>query len=112
MSVKEFQRYNFTASLPPLIRIPVRLMVPGGAIADGYDINRVQLEDAFLMIQKVYTTEKRIHGVLHHEGVNQTFFIGYECNVCHEIFLVPDTVVDLCSLGEAMRHGCAEPNGR
>lgn len=104
----DFDRHKFTSSMPPIIRVPVRLKPVGGAIAPGEDISRVQLEDAFLMVQQWFTTSKRIHGILHYESPTQLFFLGYECNACHEIFLVPDSVKDDADLMEAMRHSCME----
>ena len=77
-------------------------------MAPGDDVFRVQLEDAVLMSQQFFTTGKRIHGILHYDGPTQIFFIGYLCNACSEIFLVPDTVVDDSTLSEAMSHGCME----
>src|ERR1700678_4389603 len=100
MAMSDFERHKFVSKMPPLIRINVNLRPIGGAgaINPDYDVLHVQLEDAVLMMQQFFTTGKRIHGILHYEGLTQLFFMGYECNACHKIFLVPDTVVDDSSL--------------
>jgi hypothetical protein len=78
---------------------------PAGA-EPGFDISKVQPDDRMVMKQIFYTTPKRIHGLIHYEGPTQLFFVGYECALCSEIFLVPDSVNSMRSLTDAMEHGC------
>jgi hypothetical protein len=68
----------------------------------------VLFDPVCLMRQIWFTTPKRIHGIWHFDMPNQLLFMGYECQDCNEIFLVPDSVNDVNGLHEAMRHKCSE----
>jgi hypothetical protein len=76
-------------------------MMPG----DAFEIRD---DDHLIMLLVFYMTNKRIHGIWHHEATNQIFFCGYECQKCHEVFLVPDSVKDNATLHQAMHHKCME----
>ena len=87
---------------------PYSLLPMGAALSPGFDISLVIPDHRILMHQVRYTTPKRIHGLLHGYAPPQLMFVGYECGVCHEVFLVPDSVTNTSELGVAMRHGCTE----
>ena len=76
-------------------------MVPG-------DVITVQTDPSILMRSVWYTTNLKIHGVHHNQTPNQLLFLGYECMECHEVYLVPDSVTGVDSLGNAMRHECTD----
>jgi hypothetical protein len=77
-----------------------------GALTPGTDISIN--DERFLLIQVLYTTHDRIHGLLHYEGATQLFFVGYKCGKCDQVFLVPDTVHDDPTLAGSLRHYCME----
>lgn len=112
MSKAEFEKWKFAGSLPPiLVLYGDHYPLAGGAQPSGFDIGTVVVDDRILMKQVFYTTPKRIHGLLHYEGPVQLFFVGYECPMCNEVFLVPEEVADTRTLGEAMKHGCTSSPG-
>jgi hypothetical protein len=65
-------------------------------------------DDRFLMQRVFYTTPDRIHGLLHYEGSNQLFFIGYKCGLCNKVYLLPDSVEDEAGVHQSLRHVCME----
>jgi hypothetical protein len=108
----EFDKWKFAKDLPPVLLINVPHYPLAGASQSGFDINAVFFnDDRILMRQVFYSTPKRIHGLLHYDGTAQLFFMGYECQMCNEIFLVPDEVHDIYTLAEAMKHGCMASPG-
>ncbi len=106
MTKPDFEKWKFAGSLPSHLVLYVGCYPLAGAQAPGFDVSAVQVDDRILMSLVFYTTLKRIHGLLHYEGASQMFFMGYECGLCGEIFLVPDSVNDKRNLAEAMGHGC------
>ena len=110
MTKAEFDKHKFAGSLPAVIVLysdPPQL--PCGATSPGFDI-RAAIPDRRVILQQIwYSTQKPIHGLLHYDGPNpnQTVFFGYECQNCHQVFLVPDWVEDETMLAQALRHdGC------
>ncbi len=109
----EFEKWRSAGSLPAILVLNISHHPVTYGAAPGFDINAVQPDERILMKQLWFTTPKRIHGLLHYDGPNQLLFLGYECSICGEVFLVPDEVTDMYSLGDAMRHGCtASPADR
>ena len=107
----EFDKWKFVKDLPPILVINVPHYPLAGGLRPGFDINATFQDDRILMKQVFYSTHKRIHGFLHYDGPTQLFFMGYECQMCNEIFLVPDEVHDNYTLAEAMKHGCMASPG-
>ena len=112
MTKADFAKWKFAGSLPAVIVLysdPPQL--PGGAMTPGdrFDLLAV-LPDRRVILQQIwYSTQKPIHGLLHYDGPNpnQLIFFGYECQNCHEVFLVPDWVEDETGLAMSLRHdGC------
>lgn len=94
------------AFMPPeMICLPVSRFMMRGAMNPGIDFT-MEADPRIIMHSVYYTTNKRIHGLRHYESTNQLFFLGYECQECGEVFLVPESVKDQGTLGEAMQHGC------
>jgi len=111
MSKSEFDKRKFAGSLSAVLVIHASLPpLPVGAAGPGFDVRSTVAGDRIVLQLVFYTSPTRIHGLLHYEGPNQLFFMGYECGQCHQIFLVPDSVHDETSLHEAMRHACTEPH--
>ena len=106
----DFEKWKFAGSihLPPILILSALFVTTlwRAGTAPGFDISAVRLDDRILMKQVLYTTPKRIHGLLHYESLTQLFFVGYDCGVCNEVFLVPDSVNNMRSLADAMGHGC------
>lgn len=109
MSKAEFSKQKFASSLPEVLILERDYPpLPVGAIDPGMDIASAIPDQRILLRLIFYTTPKRIHGLLHYDGTNQLFFMGYECGECGEVFLVPDSVEDEAGLAKALRHGCME----
>jgi hypothetical protein len=108
MTQSNLDRHQFAGNLPPVLVLNADLPpIPCGAIAPGFGISTPIPDRRILMHQVWYTTPKRIHGLFHYDGPTQLFFVGYECQECHEVFLVPDSVEqDEVNLAAAVRHGC------
>jgi hypothetical protein len=100
------KKWKFAGSLPPVLIMSTGHYPLAGGAEPGFDISKMQLDDRILMKQVFYTTPKRIHGLLHYESPTQLFFVGYDCVLCGEVFLVPDSVNNIRSLTDAMEHGC------
>ena len=112
MSKAEFEKWKFASSLPEvLILVRDYPSLPVGAIEPGMDIASAIPDQRIPLRLVFYTTPKRIHGLLHYDGTNQLFFMGYECGACGEVFLVPADVKDETGLAAALRHGCMEARG-
>lgn len=107
MPRSDFEKWKFVGSLPSVLAIHVERYPLAGAEAPDFSMSAVIYDDRILMRQVFYTTPKRIHGLLHYNTPTQLLFMGYECSLCGEVFLVPDSVNDVYTLGESMRHGCA-----
>jgi hypothetical protein len=99
-----FEKGKFASSLPTTLVLAADIPLLGGAV--GFDFSQTIPDRRIHMHQVWYTTPKRIHGLLHYDGLHQLFFVGYECGQCGKIFLVPDTVEDVPGLVQALRHGC------
>ncbi len=110
MTNPAFDKHKFAGSLPAVIILhsdPPQLSC--GAASPGFDL-RAALPDNRVILQQIwYSTNKRVHGLLHYDGPNpnQLVFFGYECQSCHEVFLVADWVENEVDLAVALRHdGC------
>ena len=106
----EFKKRKFSGVLPEvLVMLRDYPLIPFGSLASEFDLGAADLtNDRVLMRLTWYTTPKRIHGLLCHEGTNQLLFAGYECDRCGEIFLVPEAAEDETGLIKALRHSCVE----
>lgn len=97
------------ANMLPYIQIHRLHSIPFGAMKPGDKFDPKVLSDPSLIMQLVwFTTPKKIHGIWHHDTGTQLLFAGYECQECHEIFLVPNKVGDGESLHLALRHECCD----
>ena len=107
MSKTEFDTHKFAGSLPRVIVLPRDYTpLPFGAVCPGLDAGSEILDNRIIFQMVWYATHKNIHGLLHYDGPNQLFFVGYECGSCGGVFLVPDSVRDETDLHEALRHKC------
>jgi hypothetical protein len=102
-----FEKWKFAGSLPQILVMYSAPSIPMGAFQPDFDTLKVQTDDRFVMRQVLYTTPKRIHGLLHYDASNQLFFIGYECGKCEQVFLVPDSVDSEDKLQRSLQHGCS-----
>ena len=102
----DFEKWKFAGSLPPVLILSAGHYPLASGAEPGFNMSAAQPDDRILMKQVFYTTPKRIHGLLHYESPTQLFFVGYDCGVCNEVFLVPESVNNMCSLADAMEHGC------
>ena len=110
MTKQTFDKWKFAGSLPAVVVLNLDPpQIPCGATSPGFD-PRATLPDRRVLLQQIwYSTNKRVHGLLHYDGPNpsQIVFFGYECQNCHEVFLVPDWVEDEADLAVSLRHdGC------
>lgn len=103
----EFRKWKFAGSLPQILVMYSAPSIPMGAFQPDFDTLKVQTDDRFVMGQVLYTTPKRIHGLLHYDAPNKLFFIGYECGKCEQVFLVPDSVDSEDKLQGSLQHGCS-----
>jgi hypothetical protein len=111
MTKADFSKWKFAGSLPAVIVLNIDPpQLPMGAIATEFDI-KTSIPDNRVILQQIwYSTQKRVHGLLHYDGPNpnQLVFFGYECQNCHQVFLVPDWVEDETGLAVSLRHdGCS-----
>jgi hypothetical protein len=109
MTKAYFDQQTFAGALPTVFVVqPDFPPTPTGAATPGFDVGAGIRDDRFLMKLLHFITPKRVHGLLHYDGVNQLFFMGYECQRCNRIFLVPDNVAGQDELPQALRHSCME----
>ena len=105
---------DYASYISPVIQLPRNRHLVGGAPAatKSVDFSTVDFDTVYSVVMMCvwFTTPKRIHGLWQYEGANsnQLFFAGYECNECHKIFLVPDSVNDERTLHESLQHKCME----
>ena len=54
-----------------------------------------------------FISPHRIHGLLMYDSsTTQYFFFGYRCDICKEVYLVPENVDSIGALITAMQHKC------
>ena len=102
------------SSFPTTLVIAADPQIPCGAVFPGTDFT---IPDRRIIFQQVrFSTPKRIYGLLHGYVPPNLLFLGYECQNCNKIFLVPDTVTGHNDLVRAMRHRCtrafSDPDSR
>lgn len=105
----EIDEHKLAASLPEILLIYGHpRMYAGADPIHGLSPRDFDLDShKWVMLQMFFSTPTRIHGLLHLESASQIFFIGYKCERCNRIYLVPD-VKDSNEVANAMRHACHE----
>ena len=105
----EFEKWKLAGSLPSVIILQRDYPpLPLGAIspmATSIPVTRIMMKLIF------FTTPKRVHGLLHYEGLAQLCFMGYECSSCDQVFLVPAEVGSEGELAKSLRHSCMCADG-
>lgn len=98
--------------LGTIVRMPPPLRsVIGGAEPPG-NMVEIKIDEPIYMELVNYISPAPIHGLLMYDSsTSQTFFFGYKCPKCKEVFLVPDTVDSIDSLATALRHCCTDSDG-
>lgn len=105
---REFDEYKLTSELPEVLLVYVHPHIGGAMdLSNGFSSLKPTGIDTerWVMSPVWFTTPNVIHGLLHRKGPNQIFFMGYKCERCNHIFLVPE-IKSVDELGEKMRHGC------
>jgi hypothetical protein len=104
---RDFDEYKIAASLPDILLIYGTPRMYAGALPLT-NLSTVDLDANRWVMQRFwFTTPTRIHGLLHFQSPAQLFFVGYKCDCCDRIFLVP-AIKDSNELANAMRHACHE----
>ncbi len=93
-------------NFPQAINMLRLTKMTGGA----FNFNPLSMEMVYPVVMTCvwYTSPNRIHGYFYLEKNGVGYFVGYKCNECQEVFLVPDTVEENGEFHNAMQHKCME----
>ena len=98
----EIAMHNF----PQAINFPRLSKILGGAF--NFDPLSVEIVHPVIMTCVWYPSPYCIHGYFYIKKGEVGYFVGYKCEECGEVFLVPDTVEENGEFHNAMIHKCME----